>query len=60
MLCDLTDGIVDDWQKFDLYPLGKVTTIKFTLSASDDQCGSYGMNTPGYFAYDDVAVRVEE
>lgn len=60
MLCDLTDGIVDDWQKFDLYPLGKVTTIKFTLSASEDQCGGYGMNTPGYFAYDDVAVRIEE
>ncbi len=58
LLCDGSDGIVETWEKFELHSLGKVTSVKFTLSASEDQCDSYlGLNTPGYFAYDDVAVR---
>ena len=57
-LCE--NGVpVTEWTKWDLSSLGKVTKIAFNFSASDDQIGSYGMNCPAYFAYDDVAVRWE-
>ena len=51
--------LVTEWTKWDLSPLGKVTKITFNFEASEDQIGSYGMNCPAYFAYDDVAVRWE-
>lgn len=51
--------LVTEWTKWDLSPLGKVAKIAFNFSASEDQVGSYGMNCPAYFAYDDVAVRWE-
>ena len=51
--------LVTEWTKWDLSPLGKVAKIAFNFSASEDQIGSYGMNCPAYFAYDDVAVRWE-
>ena len=50
-------NIVEDWIKFELKSLGKVTSIKFNVRGSDDQSGNYGLNTPAYFAYDDVAVQ---
>lgn len=50
---------ITDWQKFDLSGLGKVAKVAFNFSASEDQIGSYGLNCPAYFAYDDVAVRFE-
>ncbi len=57
-LCE--NGVpVTEWTKWDLSSLGKVTKIAFNFSASEDQIGSYGMNCPAYFAYDDVAVRWE-
>lgn len=49
--------LIRDWYKVDLTPLGKVWKIEFNFEASEDQCGSYGLNTPAYFAYDDVVVR---
>ena len=49
--------LIRDWYKVDLTPLGKVWKIEFNFEASADQCGSYGLNTPAYFAYDDVVVR---
>lgn len=58
-LCDGVDNILNEWTKWDLSPLGKVVKIAFNFKASDDQIGSYGMNCPAYFAYDDVAVRWE-
>ena len=59
-LCNGASNILKTWQKWDLSPLGKVAKIAFNIVASEDQCGSYGMNCPGYFAYDDVAVRFEK
>ena len=51
--------LVTEWTKWDLSPLGKVAKVAFNFSASEDQIGSYGLNCPAYFAYDDVAVRWE-
>ena len=57
-LCE--NGVpVTEWTKWDLSSLGKVAKVAFNFSASEDQIGSYGMNCPAYFAYDDVAVRWE-
>ena len=50
--------IVDDWTKWDLSSLGRVLYVEFKCSGSDT--GAYGLNTPAYFAYDDVAVRFED
>lgn len=58
-LCE--NGVpVTEWTKWDLSSLGKVAKVAFNFSASEDQIGSYGMNCPAYFAYDDVAVRFEK
>ncbi len=51
-------GIVREWIKFDLSALGAVNKVVFNVESSD--VGEYGMNTPGYFCMDDVAVRVEK
>lgn len=59
-LCNTGRQIVTDWQKWDLSSLGKVNKIVFNFEASDDQKGSYGLNCPAYFAYDDVAVQFTE
>lgn len=59
VLCQGTD-IVTDWQKWELSALGKVAKVVFNFAPSSDLVGGYGMNTPAYFAYDDVAVRFEE
>ena len=59
-LCNTGRQIVTDWQKWDLSSLGKVNKIVFNFAASDDQIGSYGLNCPAYFAYDDVAVQFTE
>ena len=56
-LCNTGKKLVTDWQKWDLSSLGKVNKIVFNFKASEDQSGSYGLNCPAYFAYDDVAVR---
>jgi hypothetical protein len=59
VLCQGTD-IVTDWQKWELSALGKVAKVVFNFAPSSDLVGDFGMNTPAYFAYDDVAVRFEE
>lgn len=59
-LCKTGRQFVTDWQKWDLSSLGKVNKIVFNFAASDDQIGSYGLNCPAYFAYDDVAVQFTE
>ncbi|MDR2065930.1 MAG: DUF4465 domain-containing protein [Prevotellaceae bacterium] len=48
-------GIVTEWTKVDLKPLGAVQKLQFSLSSSDT--GLYGMNTPAYFCLDDLAIR---
>lgn len=52
--------VVEDWQKWDLSGLGKVAKVRFNFLYSDAMGGDYGFTIPGYFAYDDVAVRFEE
>lgn len=46
------DYIVDTWQYVDLSLLGAVSTLEFALTSSDT--GTYGMNTPAYFAMDNL------
>ncbi len=43
-----------EWTKWSLAPLGKIQKVTFTVEGSD--VGDWGLNTPAYFAYDDVAV----
>ena len=49
--------ILMEWKRVDLTSLGKVFALGFNFEASADQCGDWGLNTPAYFAYDDVVVR---
>jgi len=51
------DYIVDDWTWVDLTGLGDATELSFDLSSSD--VGEWGMNTPAYFAIDDISVVPE-
>jgi hypothetical protein len=46
------DYIVNTWEYVDLSSLGAVKNLEFNLSSSD--AGSFGMNTPAYFALDTV------
>ena len=45
---------LDEWTQFDLSSLGEVSGLGFELSSTDS--GSWGMNTPGYFAMDNLAL----
>jgi hypothetical protein len=45
-------GIVDKWMEVDLSPLGACNKITFEIKGSDT--GTYGLNTPTYFAFDDL------
>lgn len=47
---NLQDYIIKEWTNIDLTILGQVTKLDFKLSSSDT--GSYGMNTPAYFCFD--------
>ena len=53
-------NVVTDWQKWDLSGLGEVAKVRFNFLYSEDMGGKYGFTIPGYFAYDDVAVRFEK
>ncbi len=46
------DYLVREWAWFDLTPLGSAERIVFSLSSSD--VGAWGMNTPAYFALDNL------
>lgn len=47
-------NLVDNWQNVNLRQLGKVTSIIFTLTSTDN--GDWGMNTPSYFCLDQLTV----
>ena len=47
-------GILSTWAWFDLTPLGIVDRIEFSFAGSDT--GVFGLNTPAYFAMDDLTV----
>jgi hypothetical protein len=55
MLADSSDSapkILETWQTVDLSSLGEVSKLAFTLNSSD--VGNYGMNTPSFFAVDNI------
>jgi hypothetical protein len=47
-------GIPATWEWFDLTPLGTVDRVEFEFTGSD--MGPFGLNTPRYFALDDLTV----
>jgi hypothetical protein len=49
-----SDYIVDSWEYVALDSLGVVKTLEFSLSSSD--VGGWGMNTPAYFAMDNLVI----
>lgn len=50
--------IVSSWTTIDLTPLGSATSLTFELASSD--IGPFGMNTPAYFAIDNLVVTPAE
>lgn len=48
-------GFMEKWYTCNLSSLGKVTSLKFTMDGSDK--GDYGVNTPLYFALDNVVIK---
>jgi hypothetical protein len=48
-------GIITEWTRVDLSPLGAVQKITFDVQSSD--IGDYGMNTPGYFCFDNLTLK---
>lgn len=50
------DYILKTWQWLNLTSLGKVDTLAFYLSSSDN--GPFGMNTPGFFCLDNLTATV--
>ena len=48
------DYVIGSWTSVNLSSLGTVAALKFELSSSDN--GDFGMNTPAYFAIDNLAV----
>lgn len=54
------ENVVTDWQKWDLSGLGAVKKVRFNFLYSEEMGGTYGFTIPGYFAYDDIAVRFEK
>lgn len=52
---------VKEWTRWNLASLGKVARIDFNIVGSDELYESgYGLGAPGYFAYDNVAVRFDK
>lgn len=51
------DYILNTWEFVDLSGLGTVDQLDFSMSSSDN--GDFGMNTPAYFAVDNIGVIPE-
>lgn len=51
---DSLDYILDEWTWVDLSSLGEVHGLDFVLNSSDTS-GGWGMNTPSYFAMDNLS-----
>lgn len=54
-LADFRDGksfVMNKWQKIDVSTLGKVDSVSFSLSSTDN--GDWGMNTPAYVCIDNI------
>lgn len=53
-----SDYIIDAWTWVDLYELGEVEKLYFSVASSD--VGSFGINTPTYFCMDNLMVYPSE
>jgi hypothetical protein len=53
-----SDYIVSDWVTVDLSSLAAAVSLTFALSSSDND-PLFGMNTPGYFAIDNIKFATE-
>lgn len=51
------DYIVNDWREWDLSSLAGAASLHFDFASSD--VGRFGMNTPAYFAMDDLTLNVD-
>lgn len=49
------DKILDEWAYVDLMTLNEVDGLVFSLSGS--RTGEYGLNTPSYFAFDNLGAK---
>lgn len=47
-------GILTEWKRIDLTPLGKVHRLNFSMTSSDGE--GMWINTPTYFCMDDIAI----
>lgn len=52
---DDMDYIVDDWTEVSLQGISQAVELRFSMSSSD--VGPFGMNTPAYFAADNIVMR---
>ena len=50
--------IIDQWETIDLSSLGEIAKLSFKLTSSD--VGDWGINTPNYFALDDINYEVKK
>ena len=48
-------SVVEDWTFVDLSKLGVIDGLFFTMTGS--RTGDYGLNTPAYFAFDDLGAK---
>lgn len=48
-------GFLDKWYTADMTVLGAVDSLSFAMDGSDS--GTYGLNTPAYFAIDNVVIK---
>ena len=55
---DGQDYIVDEWELLDLSSLAGASRVHFNLTSSD--VGFFGMNTPGYFAIDNIVLDLPD
>lgn len=55
---NVAEGLVKEWTKWDLTPLGEVDYLYFTMDSSDK--GQFGINTPTYFAMSRMEARVDK
>jgi len=57
-LADGKNYIVADWTLWDLTSLGACNRVYFNMVATGTAAGSWGMNIPAYFAFDNVQVTL--
>lgn len=56
-LCKDKNILRDKWETVDCTELGPVKSIEIYVTGSDDLGGEYGLNTPGYAAFDNIVVE---